>query len=176
MNGSPPRAELPLPGAPHFTLRELSASATATKYGLDNTPGPAVLANLLLLAWLVLEPLRREFGPLKVTSGFRSPELNWLVSLSRTSRHCSGLAADLRPLAAGASLASLALWAQENLPCGQIILYNPPHGWLHLDLSLTESRTARLFLDRPGNGPLPVSRQELLRLTAAEPRRKETAS
>ncbi len=167
-----PRLDAPLPGAPHFTLRELTASRTARAYRLDNTPPPAALACLLLLAQSVLEPLRERFGPLRITSGYRSPELNWYVSLSRKSRHCAGRAADLRPLAPGAGTPSLALWAQEHLPCSQIILYNPPLGWLHLDLALKGAARARLHLHRPGKGPLRIARNDLLLRYSAEPRRE----
>ena len=164
----------PLPHAPHFTLSELIDSRVAREYGLDNTPGPAVLANLLLLAQLVLEPLRQRFGPIKITSGYRSPELNWFVSLSRTSRHCQGLAADLRPLGPGRPLAPMALWASEHMPCNQIILYNPPLGWLHLDLDLGGATQARLYVNQAGVGPRRISREDLLRRYVAEYWREET--
>lgn len=165
----PPPPHLPLPGAPHFTLAELVFSATAQTYGLDNTPGPAALERLLELARLVLEPLRVRFGPLKVTSGFRSPELNWYVSLSRTSRHCQGEAADIEPLAPKVGPPHLALWALANLPCGQIILYNPPQGWLHLDLAGPGAPPPRLYLSQGQSSPLPIAADDLARLFPSGP-------
>jgi hypothetical protein len=168
-----PRLDAPLPGAAHFTLGELIASQTARAYHLDNTPPPPAMARLLLLAQVVLEPLRQRFGPIKITSGYRSPELNWHVSLSRKSRHCTGQAADLRPLAPGVATPQMALWAQEHLPCSQIILYNPPLGWMHLDLASNGVSRARLHLHREGVGPMRIGRNDLLLRYSAEPRREE---
>ncbi|GEM_PF-623413 len=135
-----PDLHSPIPGAPHFTLAELTRSHTARTYGLDNRPGPAQLANLTALAQRVLEPLRRRFGPLLVLSGYRSPELNWYVSLSRTSRHCQGLAADLRPARRGVTLWQMAAYAARYLPVHELIVEYPPAGWLHVSLA------------RPGEG------------------------
>ncbi len=159
----------PLPGAPHFTLAELTASSFAQTYGLDNTPSPAVRERLLELSRLVLEPLRQRFGAIRVTSGYRSSELNWYVSLSRTSRHCRGEAADIMPLAPEVDCPSLAQWAAANLPCGQIILYNPPHGWLHLDLTRPGAPPPRLYLSQGQRSPAPVTAEELARLYPGGP-------
>ncbi|BEQ15182.1 hypothetical protein FAK_22480 [Desulfoferula mesophila] len=156
----------PLPGAPHFTLAELTRSDTALAYGLDNTPCPAALEGLRRLARLVLEPLRRRFGPIRVTSGYRSSEVNWFVSLNRTSRHCQGVAADVRPLALGADSPSLARWATANLPCGQIILYNYGNGWVHLDLARADSCSPRLYLSRAAGSLVQISADDLSSMIA----------
>ncbi|MEW5913894.1 MAG: D-Ala-D-Ala carboxypeptidase family metallohydrolase [Thermodesulfobacteriota bacterium] len=150
----------PLPDAPHFTLAELVHSDTAQAYGLDNRPGPAALARLLRLATEVLEPLRRRFGPLAVTSGFRSPELNWFVSLSRTSLHCCGQAADVRPLLRPMRAVDLAAYAYGRLPCHEVILYEPPGGWLHLSQTAQSPSRPRLMLSTAG-GLVPLSLAEL---------------
>jgi hypothetical protein len=147
-------------GAPHFTWAELTRSATAAAWGLANDPGPAEASRLAALARGVLEPLRRRFGPLAVTSGYRSAELNWYVSLSRTSRHCTGEAADLKPLAPGVSLAAVALAAAAELPVGQVIVEHPPGGWVHLALARPQERP-RLFLQRPGSPLMAVTPEEL---------------
>lgn len=149
-----------IPGAPHFTWRELTRSATARAWGLANRPGPAQTARLAELARLVLEPLRRRCGPLAVLSGFRSAELNWYVSLSRASRHCAGEAADLRPLDPGAGLAAVALAAVEELPVGQVILEHPPAGWVHLALARPGERP-RLYLQEPGRPLVTLEPEEL---------------
>ncbi|RJX33137.1 MAG: hypothetical protein C4525_09455 [Desulfarculus sp.] len=154
--------QAPLPGAPHFSLAELVHSDTAQVYGLENTPGPAALARLLRLARELLEPLRGRFGPLAVTSGYRSPELNWFVSLSRTSLHCRGQAADLRPLLRPVRPLDLAAHAFAHLPCHEVILYDPPHGWLHLSQTAQDPAQPRLMLSA-GGGLTPLSLAELAR-------------
>lgn len=81
---------------PHFSLRELTFSATAAARNIDNTPGPDALESLGRLALDVLEPLREAFGaPLTVTSGFRSKALNAALKGAVNSQHLAGEAADL---------------------------------------------------------------------------------
>lgn len=83
----------------YFTLQELTASATATRKGIDNTPSPEVTARLTALVANVLDPLRGAWGkPIVVTSGYRSPRLNRAVGGAARSQHCKGEAADIRTL------------------------------------------------------------------------------
>jgi uncharacterized protein YcbK (DUF882 family) len=83
----------------YFTLQELTASATATRKGIDNTPSPEVTARLTALVANVLDPLREAWGkPIVVTSGYRSPRLNRAVGGAARSQHCKGEAADIRTL------------------------------------------------------------------------------
>jgi len=61
----------------NFTLKELTKSDTATRLGIDNTPDEAVIESLRLLCENILQPVRDHFGkPVKISSGYRSPELN----------------------------------------------------------------------------------------------------
>ena len=61
----------------HFTIEELYASSTATKLGINNKPNVQHVINLVYLAAFVLEPLRVAMNePIKISSGFRSRELN----------------------------------------------------------------------------------------------------
>lgn len=81
----------------HFTLNELTKSATAKRLKIDNTPTEKVLKNLVELIDKVLEPLREAYGkPIIVTSGYRCPKLNKAVGGSATSQHVLGQAADIR--------------------------------------------------------------------------------
>lgn len=83
----------------YFTLQELTASATARRKGIDNTPDSRAKANLSELVANVLDPLREAWGkPIVVTSGYRSTKLNRAVGGSSRSQHCKGEAADIRTL------------------------------------------------------------------------------
>ena len=85
----------------YFTIKEL----TKTTLGV-NTPNRIQIENLKLLIEKVLDPAREEFGqPIKVTSGFRSEELNKKIGGAHkykdgvyiaTSQHCFGQAADIQ--------------------------------------------------------------------------------
>jgi len=140
----------PLPGAPHFTLAELIRSDTAAAYGLDNRPDKASLKRLLKLTRLILEPLRLRFGPIKVLSGFRSPELNWYVSLSRTSRHCRGEAADIVPLDRAVGLMDIITYAHGHLSFQELILEHPPRGWVHVSIGSQGEAARHLMLQEKG--------------------------
>ena len=80
----------------HFSELELTESATARKYGIDNWPTPEVVENLRQLCTHTLEPLREALGlPIIITSGYRCKELNEiLVHAARRSQHIAGQAAD----------------------------------------------------------------------------------
>ena len=79
----------------HFRLSEFTRSATAIKYGIDNQPEIEDIEALQSLCVHVLEPLRKRFGVIRITSGYRSPRLNAQIGGSRTSQHLRGEAADI---------------------------------------------------------------------------------
>ena len=61
----------------YFKMKEFSHSDTAVSLGIDNTIPKACVANIEHLAYNVLAPLREAWGlPIRVTSGYRCPELN----------------------------------------------------------------------------------------------------
>lgn len=81
----------------YFTLKEMCASDTARKYGIDNTPSISVINHLNELMNF-LDDLREAWGSaVIVTSGYRSHYLNAKVGGSPTSVHKRGWAADLVP-------------------------------------------------------------------------------
>lgn len=80
----------------HFTLHELTNSATAKRLGIDNTPDANITANLTALVDKVLDPLREAWGaPIIVSSGYRCPKLNKAVGGAASSQHMKGQAADI---------------------------------------------------------------------------------
>ena len=118
----------------HFSLNELTKSDTATRHDIDNTPTMQVIENLQDLVDNVLQPLREKFGPVVVTSGYRSPAVNTKIGGSTTSDHCHGYAADFEVL--GMDNRELALYIRDSLQFKQLILefYRdgvPDSGWVH---------------------------------------------
>lgn len=79
----------------HFTLEELTHSDTAIRLCIDQTPPPVVLNNLLSTA-SQMEVVRALLGkPIRVSSGYRSPALNKIISPAVTkSAHIDGRAVD----------------------------------------------------------------------------------
>ena len=61
----------------NFTIEELTASTTAIRNGFNKPPQKALIA-ITTLAQKVLQPVRDQFGPVKVNELLPSPELNAL--------------------------------------------------------------------------------------------------
>lgn len=121
----------------YFTLNELTASATAKRKGIDNTPDATVRANLTALVANILDPLREAYGkPIVVSSGYRSPKLNKAVGGAAKSQHVTGQAVDIHTLsdtpADNKKLYDLIL--KLKLPFDQLINeYN--FNWVHVSFS-----------------------------------------
>ena len=80
----------------YFNLSELSASASAERLAIDNTPPRAAQRMLTILVEQLLDPIRRHYGaPIIVTSGYRCPALNTAVGGVANSHHIVGCAADV---------------------------------------------------------------------------------
>lgn len=121
----------------HFTLTELSISATATRKGLNNTPPADKVANLTRLCNELLEPIREIAGkPVTVTSGYRSPAVNAAVGGAIKSAHLSGFAADINCFSYGTSRQFATLLVKElrarNIKFDQLILEFDT--WVHVGL------------------------------------------
>jgi uncharacterized protein YggU (UPF0235/DUF167 family) len=120
----------------NFTLKELTASQVAIRNGLDNTPDAKAIANLKTLVETILQPLRDHYGmSVRVSSGYRSPEVNSFVGGSKTSDHCKGQAADIE--IDGIANSDLAKYIADNFKFTQVILefYTqgiPDSGWVHI--------------------------------------------
>ena len=78
----------------NFTLQELTKSDTAIRKGINNNPSAGQIEKLKLLCENILQPVRDHFGRVKVTSGFRSPELCLAIGSSVNSQHARAEAAD----------------------------------------------------------------------------------
>ncbi len=78
----------------------------------------------------LLEPVRAQFGPVVVTSGYRCPALNAAVGGVETSQHAKAEAADF--IVPGRELQDVFDWIRTStLNFGQVIL---EPGWIHISL------------------------------------------
>jgi hypothetical protein len=127
---------------PHFTVEELTVSQWAARNGVDNTPGPAELANLKRLAQ-ALEVVRYTLGaPVTVTSGYRSQVVNRMIGGVSSSAHTLGLAADFICPKFGTPLdVAKKLMGVEALLFDQLI--HEYGRWVHIGLAV-EGKTPRL--------------------------------
>lgn len=111
---------------------------TSTSIGLLNEPDGRQAEKLLYLVTFILQPTRGMFGPLTVTSGFRSTAVNEAVKGSLTSQHCFGEAADIVPAKKSLSVYSLFDYMAHHFKgqYGQIIRETGEGGskWIHVSL------------------------------------------
>ncbi len=96
----------------NFSLQELTKSDTAIRKGIDNNPNADQIEKLKLICERVLQPVRDQFGRVKVTSGFRSPELCLAIGSSVDSQHAKAEAVDFE--VNGVDNAEVADWVYRN--------------------------------------------------------------
>ena len=119
----------------NFSLNEFTKSDTAVRKGINNTPNETHLENMKSLCENVLQKVRTHFGKsVRITSGYRSPELCEAIGSSKTSQHAKGQAADFE--ITGIDNKVLAEYIIDNLDFDQIILEfytdgDPNSGWVH---------------------------------------------
>lgn len=143
--------------SPNFTLEEMTASETAARHGIDNTPDNDVLMNLRRLA-LFLEEVRKAVGmPLHINSAFRSVEANRIVGGKSTSQHCKGAAADIKVKGMTPDQVVRAI-IKAKLPYDQVI--REFDSWTHVSIPNTKDEKPRkmaLVIDKFGTRPFSKS-------------------
>ena len=118
--------------SPNFSLEEMCKSSTALRKNINNSPDDLQVQCMTALCENILQPIRDEFGPFIVSSGFRSVALCQAIGSKATSQHAKGQAADFE--VPGVDNYELALWIADNLPYDQLILeyYSGGNsGWIH---------------------------------------------
>lgn len=122
----------------NFTLKELTKSDTAVRLGIANEPNSDQIEKLKKLCEKLLQPVRDHFGPVTITSGFRSPELCVKIGSSVNSQHANAEAVDFE--VAGVDNADVAYWIKDNIDeWDQMILEfytlgEPNSGWVHCSI------------------------------------------
>lgn len=129
----------------NFSLAELTESQTGRRHNIKEqfNPPQEVITNLKELCEKVLQPIRDKVGAIKVSSGYRSPQVNKIVGGATSSQHMTGEAVDI----SGINISNAELFKaikDSNLPYDQLIWEygtksNP--AWVHV--SYTSNRKAR---------------------------------
>ena len=139
----------------NFTLNELCYSSTALRLGINNDPSKEGILKLTLLAAELLHPIRDRIGALRVTSGYRSPQLSEAIGSSSNSQHCRYEAADLQfvqrskmdNLKIYQSIIDLDLdYDQCILEFGNATEYVDPTrpAWIHISWKISDNRRQTL--------------------------------
>ena len=117
----------------HFDLCEFTRSESAKREGVSNNPTPEHLENIKVLCEKVLEPIRAKFGPINISSGYRSADLNHFIGGSLNSDHCKGKAADIDMDGHGGEVTNKMIFdfIKDNLEIDQLINeFN--YSWVHV--------------------------------------------
>ena len=80
----------------NFVLSEITRSNTARRLNINNAPDKEHLRNMQILITNLIQPMRNALGPIRISSGYRSPALNRAIGGSSKSQHCKGQALDLQ--------------------------------------------------------------------------------
>lgn len=137
----------------NFKLEEFTKSATADRYGIDNTPSDEIKEHIIELVNKVMQPIRTKWGrAIVINSGYRCKKLNEKVGGSKTSQHMSGYACDFETT--NGNNAKLFNMIKEMIENGEIEVdqliweygtkKNP--NWIHVGLNETKMRNQILYL------------------------------
>ena len=80
----------------NFVLSEITRSNTAKRLGIDNGPDKDHLRSIQRLITNLIQPMRDALGPIRISSGYRNPNVNRAIGGSTKSQHCKGEALDLQ--------------------------------------------------------------------------------
>jgi zinc D-Ala-D-Ala carboxypeptidase len=140
----------------HISYTEAIKSNTATRRGIDNTPGDYEITNMVGIAENIFEPLRKWVGgPIKINSMFRCEELNTAIGGSSRSQHCQGRAIDVDDTFGNKTNAEMFNYIKENLNFDQLIWEfgddtNPD--WVHVSYVSKEENRNRILKASRING------------------------
>ena len=129
----------------YISYQEATTSQTAVRKGIKNEPGDNELLAMQLVGIRVFDVIRDHFKtPLRVSSFYRSPELNSAIGgSSRTSQHVKGQAIDIQ--GTGKVTNKMIFdYIKENLDFDQLINeYN--YSWVHVSYVSKEKNRKQIL-------------------------------
>jgi hypothetical protein len=123
----------------HFQLMNLSSRTLVSKTRITGPRSQEYVGNLQILAQNCLEPIKKRYPNMFVSSGFRN------TSKSSTSQHLVGQAADMQFSGTSKSeYYAIAQWIKDNCPYDQLILEYKDRGtglpWIHISCKASGNR------------------------------------
>ena len=125
----------------NFVLSEITRSNTAKRLGIDNGPNKNHLRSIQRLITNLIQPMRDALGPIRISSGYRNPNVNRAIGGSTKSQHCKGEALDLQFWDDGKiSNKKLYDWVlSSNVEFDQMI-NEFDFAWIHISLKKEDNR------------------------------------
>ena len=152
-----------IPGAPNFRYGEYVKSDTALRHGIINKPNEIQWQNVEKNAVNLMQPVREEFGRLRLTTRFTHSDLCEKLGSSRKSSHTFGFTTDFEPVSVRTRMVDIVEWMWENMEFDTIIAEFWPEGWIHASYIDGYNRR-RLKIKDPDHNYDLVTIQHLLRI------------
>jgi len=140
----------------HLELSELIRSESAKRNGLSNMPTLEHIENLKKLADKIFEPIRNYFcKPIRISSGYRSKELNAKIGGANTSQHSTGEAIDIDMDGTDITNKEIFDYIKKNLSFDQLIWEfgtdkNPD--WVHVSYESNGKQRKQILKATKQNG------------------------
>ena len=138
----------------NFVLSEITRSNTAKRLGIDNEPTKKDLENLQRIVTNILQPLRNHLGPIRISSGYRSKELNRAIGGSNKSQHSKGEAVDIQFWKEGQMCNKEVYdWIIDNAVEFDQMINEFDFSWIHISLKKSNNRREVLeaYKDKDGD-------------------------
>jgi hypothetical protein len=140
----------------NLALSEVTRSETAKRKGISNMPTPEHIENFKKLAENVFQPIRDHFGvPIRISSGYRSKELNTAIGGSLSSQHCSGEAIDIDMDGTTITNAEIFHFIKDNLEFDQLIAEFPVNSnpaWVHVSYESSGKQRKQILVAKKVGG------------------------
>jgi zinc D-Ala-D-Ala carboxypeptidase len=139
----------------HFTLEEMTRSATARRFNISNIPDSRQIESLRLLCVNVLEPVRATIGlPIHIDDAYRCPALNKKVGGVEDSQHqClpnEGAAADFTIIGRTTAREVFdGIVSSPTLEYDEVILEFEE--WIHISFRLGNNRRKKSIASKDSN-------------------------
>ena len=125
----------------NFTLSEITRSNTAKRLGITNEPSKEHIKNIQRLITQIIQPMRNDIGPIRISSGYRSSELNRSIGGTSKSQHCKGKALDLQYWSDGKmDNKKIYDWIIDNAVEFDQMINEFDFAWIHLSLKENNNR------------------------------------
>lgn len=137
--------------SPHFTLGEFTRSSSHPE--VYNIPSHEAIENMKRLC-IWLEELRARYNaPIRINSGYRSPQLNRAIGGVANSNHLTGCAVDIRVenmeqlIRYAAILLDISNETHQDFD--ELLIERNKHGviWLHFAVRPSNNRRSLLFIN-----------------------------
>ena len=138
----------------NFTRAEIEHSNTAKRLGIKNEMSEKHLKNMQVLLDKLIQPMRDAIGPIRISSGYRSPQLNQAIGGSTRSQHSKGQALDVQFWSGGKMNNKIIYdWILESGIEFDQMINEFDFAWIHISMKDSKNRKSVLeaYKDEDGN-------------------------